>query len=289
MDEYGVNDGLPLFGFQEAPRYPFFGTEWYYEIQNENGSITYQHLEYAGDTTINHKDVQIIIRTNTLYDKGRYSETTHEYVYEEDGIIYWWNKDLREFTTLYDFAAEVGDAWEIEIGTESLNMYVEAIDSLEYEGRAFQVLHVSDVDGLFSGDIVCGIGHLTSFFPERLMSNDEGLRVEGLRCYWLAEKLVLKFGDDNCDAIYSELHDVDEIAENQFNIYPNPTNGVLVVETQCFASHPTQTYRITNLMGQTLMTGAITAETQQIDVSNLPQGMYFISVGDTTRKFIVNK
>ena len=287
MDEYGVNDGLPLFGFQEAPRYPFFGTEWYYEIQNENGSITYQHLEYAGDTTINHKDVQIIIRTNTLYDKGRYSETTHEYVYEEDGVIYWWNKDLREFTTLYDFAAEVGDAWEIEIGTESLNMYVEAIDSLEYEGRAFQVLHVSDADGLFSGDIVCGIGHLTSFFPERLMSNDEGLRVEGLRCYWLAEKLVLKFGDDNCDAIYSELHDVDEIVENQFNVYPNPTNGVLFVETHGRASLPNETYRITNLMAQTLMTGQITTENQQIDVSNLPEGMYFITIGDTTRKFVV--
>jgi hypothetical protein len=42
-------------------------------------------------------------------------------------------------------------------------------------------------------------------------------------------------------------------------------------------------------MGQTLMRGIITAETQQIDVSNLPQGMYFISVGDVTRKFIVNK
>ena len=41
-------------------------------------------------------------------------------------------------------------------------------------------------------------------------------------------------------------------------------------------------------MGQTLKIGNITAETQQIDVTNLPQGMYFISVGDATRKFIVN-
>ena len=54
-----------------------------------------------------------------------------------------------------------------------------------------------------------------------------------------------------------------------------------------FASLPTQTYRITNLMGQTVFTGSLTAETQQIDVSALPQGMYFISVGDNTRKFVV--
>ena len=46
-------------------------------------------------------------------------------------------------------------------------------------------------------------------------------------------------------------------------------------------------YRITNLMGQTLMTGNITSDSQQIDVSNLPQGMYFITIGDTMQKFVV--
>jgi hypothetical protein len=40
-------------------------------------------------------------------------------------------------------------------------------------------------------------------------------------------------------------------------------------------------------MGQTLMTGAITSETQQIDVSNLPDGMYFIIFAGETRKFVV--
>ena len=40
-------------------------------------------------------------------------------------------------------------------------------------------------------------------------------------------------------------------------------------------------------MGQTLMTGQITSETEQINVSGLPDGMYFITVGGTTRKFVV--
>jgi hypothetical protein len=40
-------------------------------------------------------------------------------------------------------------------------------------------------------------------------------------------------------------------------------------------------------MGQTVQTGNLTAETQQIDVSALPQGMYFISIGDMTRKFVI--
>jgi hypothetical protein len=39
-------------------------------------------------------------------------------------------------------------------------------------------------------------------------------------------------------------------------------------------------------MGQTLLQGRISAETQQIDITNLPAGMYFISVGETTLKFV---
>jgi hypothetical protein len=58
-------------------------------------------------------------------------------------------------------------------------------------------------------------------------------------------------------------------------------------ETHGRASLSNQTYRITNLMGQTLLTGQITAETQQIDISDLPEGMYFIIFAGETRKFVV--
>jgi hypothetical protein len=267
------------------------GSEWYYEIQNENGSITYQNMYQAGDTIINDDTAHILVKINTLYDKDLIEEVTHEYVYERDGKLYWWNKTLEEFTVLYDFGAQEGDEWEIKVGNESLIMHVDAVETVEYEGKTYRMLRVSDPDDLFSGNIVCGIGHLTSFFPERLMRNDEGFRVEGLRCYWIEDELVFKTGDEDCDAIYEELHGVEEDGPSTpstgLMVYPNPTNGVLFVETVCTPSLPTQTYRITNLMGQTLLTGQITAEIQQIDVTNLPEGMYFISIGGETRKFMV--
>lgn len=70
-------------------------------------------------------------------------------------------------------------------------------------------------------------------------------------------------------------------------VYPNPANGVLYVETRHATSLPVETYRIVNRIGQTVMEGQITAEKQQIDVRNLPQGVYFITVGGATRKFVV--
>ena len=268
------------------------GSEWYYEIQNDDGSITYQYMYQSGDTIVNDEPTQILVKINTLYDKDIHTEVTHEYIYERNGKVYWWNKTLGEFTVLYDFGAQPGDSWVTKVGTETLIMHVDAVETVEYEGKTYRMLRVSDVDDYFSGDIVCGIGHLTSFFPERLMDNRDGILVEGLRCYWIEDELVFKPGDEDCDAVISELHGVEDgpsTGSGTLTVYPNPTDGILFVETRRAMSLPDQTYRITNLMGQILMTGSISAETQQIDVSSLPQGMYFITVGEGTRKFVVNR
>ena len=303
----GVNRDIPIYipvgtidDYSNAPGWDYFNNfiesemnlegEWYYEIQNYDGSITYQHLECVGDTLFDRagKRPKVIVRSNTHYNRNEVTEVTHEYVYEENGIVYWWNKDLQEFTTLYNLNANVGDEWEIKVGTDSITMHVDAEETIEYEGRPFRVLHVSDPQDLFSGDIVCGIGHLSSFFPEKLMSQGKGYRVTGLRCYWVHGNLVFKVIRDDCDAIYAEWHNgVEEPTDNAaFAVYPNPTNGVLVVETRRATSLPTTTYSITNLMGQTLLQGTLQGETQQININPLPTGMYYISVNGQNMKFV---
>ena len=296
-----VNDGEMLYhegGYdcEQTTVTPPSHPEWYYEILNDDGTITYQYMYQAGDTIINDEPTQILVKINTLYDKGLRDEVTHEYVFELNGKLYWWNKRTHSFTVLYDYEAEVGDSWNIMVGIEPpLTMTVDAVDYVEYEGRTYRVMHVSDPDDLFSGDIVCGIGHLTSFFPERLMRNSDGFRVEGLRCYWVEDELVFNLdGEEECDAIYSEVHGIEEGGPSTGSgtagavmVYPNPTDGVLVIETQGIASLQGQTYRICNLMGQVLLQGQIMGETQRIDVSNLPDGMYFITFAGETQKFVV--
>ena len=267
----------------------FVGSEWYYEILNENGSLTYQHLRYAADTTVSHKDVKIIIRNNTLYDKGRGIEITQEYIYEEDNKVYWWNADLEDFTILYDFGAAQGDEWEIKVGSESIIVHVDAMEYYEYEGTLFKMLKVSDSQELFSGNIVCGIGHLTSFFPEKLMTQGKGYRVEGIRCFWQDGRLIFKYGDKDCDEVYEQYHHaVSEVVDLGFLVYPNPADGIITIEETVHApSLHTQTYRITNMLGQTLLQGYVTAEKQQINIEALPAGMYFVTMGDMSQKHVL--
>lgn len=77
---------------------------------------------------------------------------------------------------------------------------------------------------------------------------------------------------------------VDDNEMAGFLVYPNPTNGIITVETAHISS--LQKYRITNLMGQTLMTGQIDGKKQSINVSGLLSGIYFIQIGGVTRKFV---
>lgn len=120
------------------------------------------------------------------------------------------------------------------------------------------------------------------------MNRDKDYRVEGLRCYWMNGVLILKIGEHDCDEVYDQYHlGMIETNTNGFAVYPNPANGVLVVETCHGASLQTNAeYRIANMMGQTLLQGTINCENQQIDINTLPAGMYFLTVEGETMKFV---
>ena len=102
----GVNRDIPIYipvgtieAYSNATGWDYFNNfieseinlegEWYYEIENEDGTITFQHLECAGDTTINNERPTVIVRSNTQYDRDTlFTTVTHEYVYENNDKVY---------------------------------------------------------------------------------------------------------------------------------------------------------------------------------------------------------
>ena len=272
------------------PNYPVVGTEWYYEIINVNGSVTYQYLECAADTTIGNTRPKVIVRSNTLYDKDLHTKVTHEYVYSEDGIVYWWDKQSQNYTTLYNFNANVGDQWTIHVGTQNITMHVDEVNNVEYNGQTYRVLTVSEANDIFSGDIICGIGHTTSFFPEKMLNNRD-FDVDGMRCYWHFGEELLQFGEVDCDEIYNIYNDVAENEETGFEVYPNPAKDILIIKSDvlemCHGAY-LQEYTITNITGQIMMRGTISSDNQQINIENLPDGMYFVNINNQIVKIIKN-
>lgn len=84
--------------------------------------------------------------------------------------------------------------------------------------------------------------------------------------------------------LFAQL-DVDETAVVDFSVYPNPTTGTIHVTTPN-SSSSRRDYRITNVLGQAVMTGKVNND--GINVSGLMDGLYFISVDGVTRKFVKN-
>ena len=65
---------------------------------------------------------------------------------------------------------------------------------------------------------------------------------------------------------------------SKLKAYPNPVSTVLTIETDA-----TGDYQIMNFLGQEISHGKIA---KNIDISVLPQGAYFLKVGEETVKFI---
>ena len=69
---------------------------------------------------------------------------------------------------------------------------------------------------------------------------------------------------------------VEEQNTASFEVWPNPAQGRFMVEGKGMMT-------ITNVVGQTLLSREIDGK----ESIALPQGLYFVNIGDTTRKVIV--
>lgn len=74
------------------------------------------------------------------------------------------------------------------------------------------------------------------------------------------------------DAIRKKYTSVPSINSNVIKIFPNPANEKLFIESNL---EKNSNYIITNLLGQEMDKGFLKSE---IDISNLPNGVYFIEI-----------
>jgi hypothetical protein len=121
------------------------------------------------------------------------------------------------------------------------------------------------------------------------------LIINTLGWYWVAVTNEVNGCASASDSMnISSLTGVKQLSvnNNQLSIYPNPASNQLLVESGRLINEIT----ITNLLGQTELkspSGDLGVTKQTIDVSGLPDGLYFIIVntdtGTVTQKFVVNR
>lgn len=266
------------------------GAEWYFDVSDPWSSYpSYDKFAVEGDTIIQGHQCSVI--PTQIVDTGHGDE---EFVYEENNKVYWFNPTTNTFSTLYDFDAEVGDTWFCDIDSCSYLVTVERIDSVMWDGQTFRTQYVTSyIDDImaFNGKIIEGIGYEKGLFPNVYACHGETIfdysDIGHFRCYVENGEILYHEGNYDCDEIDNHNGMEESATEAEFQIYPNPTDGLVYIETVCALSQ--QEYCVTNVLGQTVLTGKIYSSSQQIDVSSLPQGMYFFVIGSKTIKFVVNK
>ena len=87
------------------------------------------------------------------------------------------------------------------------------------------------------------------------------------------------------DIRWPNLLSTNEISfEEQFNIYPNPANDVLNVNSEYEMS---AAITMTNAIGEVVLKETLdTFDVKRIDISELPQGIYFVTLTSENKKLI---
>ena len=85
--------------------------------------------------------------------------------------------------------------------------------------------------------------------------------------------------------IYSGLHD--SKPEQNFELYPNPaTNTVTITVDESMIG---STATITDVTGRKVAAVQLNIQHSQLNITNFPSGLYFICIGNSTRKLIIEK
>jgi polyhydroxybutyrate depolymerase len=80
----------------------------------------------------------------------------------------------------------------------------------------------------------------------------------------------------------------DEFTQTNLDIkiFPNPTRNIFSIEGEILTI---TSYRVTSVMGKTIMSGLVGPDNRHIDISQLPPDVYFLRIGDHTFKVIKSR
>lgn len=188
--------------------------EWYYEIKPFIGCLPcvvgFQHIKAVRDTLINNQVCVMLEKSNSGdIDICDNMGTALEYLYADEQKVYWYNEHLDDFTILYDFAAETGGSWEIQVLDCTLLVTVDSTSTIILNSQERKILYISDENNFFTGGVIEGIGHTRNLFPSDFFYNCQGVAcdsdfIDGLRCYLENEVILYKPAIADCDEVYPE-------------------------------------------------------------------------------------
>jgi len=257
--------------------------EYIWSPPNPQG--TFEEIHYqAEDTEINGIDY------HTIYIQGQ-GVLLGAYRNEDNQVYYckWNGTSYDDEVMLYDYDLEVGDFFN---------------DDDEHPMQVTEVTTITDHNGVARKKITFefyGLPDETEYWIEGVGSSKGFVNsgnytptIDGaifhLLCYHIGENLIYSTSVIIDDQVYYNC-DVDEIEENnvdsEISIYPNPAKDIVKILNN--NNLAISSVEIIDLTGRTVMS---TEKTDEIDISELSEGQYFVKIyGDNVivKKLFISK
>lgn len=272
------------------------GATWYYSegffSWNEYDE-DYINFESVSDTLIEGKSCRKITKRHKPACNDR---PWVEYMYSENGKVYFFDPNFNDFQIIYDFSAEQYDSWTILVNddamrsVDTLNIIVDSTEMIDINGFNLKQLYVTyqfiydyfnegDIDTLsYQSRIIEQIGDINYMFnyaPAWSFACD-GNFYKGIRCY---EDTIIGLYEtgiaDSCDYRHPFTDNIEEVENGDviIKLFPNPTNRYISINSE--KTIDIERIQLFTLSGKEMK---IQINQSKIDLGYIPEGIYILKM-----------
>lgn len=295
---------LTLFGFNSIGQvWIDSGAVWHYDFWNVGYQGFYKY-EYAQDTVIENHNCQMITGERYVFTKNQFGNTVllwhnvydNQFTYVSGDTVFYRNNG--KFFILYNFGASIGDKWVVSTSNpfglcddtsriEVTDTGKITINSVTY--RFITVQPTSNSPFGLKGTYIERIGNIDlifapfhHLFPYAYQCDSLTALVEWdhikFKCFKDTSFTLYNPSGQECEYYLTHLG-IPETKKNDFQCYPNPTSGLLNIESSHFGDKSVEIYNYQGILTRSLQ---VPATTRRIDISDLKSGMYIIKLQSKT-------
>lgn len=283
------------------------GAVWHYDYWNI-GCGGFNKFEYVKDTLVQNHNCQMIVCESYSFTYNQYGDIVLQYhayyptqfTYVSGDTVFYLNNG--EFFILYNFGASIGDKWVISTtnpwGVCDDTSLIEVVDtgkitinSINYRYIKIQPTSNSPI-GLYGtyverfGNIDSSFAPFQNLFPGGFQCDSMTSSVEWdytkLKCFKDNSFTLYNPSGQDCEYYLTYLG-IPETNRHELICYPNPTNGILNINNTFNGDRLVEIY---NYQGCLLRKFKLKSNLNSIDISDLKNGIYFLTFQSKTDNFV---
>lgn len=242
------------------------GSRYFFDGDTLIGNQLYSKLFYHPFNAVYNPYPSFYVDTSTVIFSNYIREDTSA---RKTYILEPWNPNE---VLMFDFSLNIGDTLNSTYTTDGTPIVVNTITNeillngairkkWTFDNGHFYIEGIGSSQGFFSPTFT-----LLGAWLETNCVNDNNVHLYGNRCFTILG--------------LSEA----QVSDSALKVYPNPVKDRLIVEGAI--ANPVD-FKLYNLYGQIILTKKLSSSVVEIDVSNLPKGMYMLSIhGEDSQKII---